>query len=372
MLESVQAIVDEGIILENTKLLRKTLNQETKIIAVIKANGYGLGITEVAHTCEKLGIDILAVLDVYQAKQLRDAGITSPILLLGATIESDFNYLHELDLIQVIFDLDFAKRLNSYALSKNLRIKGHVKVDTGLNRLGMRSVDDIEACYHLDGLDIQGIYSHFVEAQNGEGDALEFSKLQIERFDSVLEELRSKNIEVGMTHMQNSPSILQFGDLGYDAVRCGMILFGLFHPSQLESAYSLGYRCCLRLETRIAMIHTVYPGDFIGYSRSYAVTKEMKIATISSGYCDGVMKALSLNGGSVIVNGKACKILGDIAMSQFMIDVSDVECQAEDVVVIFGDENQSIYDYIRITGQSINELISHLRYTIPRRYINTI
>lgn len=372
MIESVQAIVDETVILENTKLLKTTLNENTKIIAVIKANGYGLGIVEVAHTCEKLGIDILAVLDVYQAKQLRDGGITRPILLLGATIESDFNYLHDLDLIQVIFDYDFAKRLSMYALSKGVIIKGHVKVDTGLNRLGMRDINDIEACYDLEGVDVQGIYSHFVEAQNGVGDALEFSKLQIERFNTVLETLRNKRIDVGMTHMQNSPSILQFGDLGYDAVRCGMILFGLFHPSQLQDAYAQGYRCCLSLITRIAMIHKVYPGDYIGYSRSYKVEKPMAIATISSGYCDGVMKALSLNKGSVIINNKKCEILGDIAMSQFMVDVTGVDCKAEDIVTIFGNEQQSIYDYIEITGQSINELISHLRYTIPRRYINTL
>lgn len=372
MIESVEIIVDEGIVAHNTALLRKTLKPETKIISVIKANGYGLGIVEIARTCEKMGIDILAVLDIEQALSLRKGGITAPILLLGATLESNFPYLIEYDLIQVLLDFDFAKRLSEFGINHGVKVKSHVKVNTGLNRLGMRDPHEIEACYALEGLSVDGIYSHFVEAQSYEGDAVAFSHNQIAEFNAVLAMLKNKGIEPGMTHLQNSPSILNFGDLGYSAVRCGMVMFGLFHPSQLAMAMEQGYQIPVSLQSRVAMIRSIEKGQFVGYSRSFEAVRDMRIATISAGYCDGIMKSFSLNGGGVYIRDQWCPILGDIAMSQFMVDVTDLDCQAEDVVTIFGHPKQTIYDYREITGQSINELISHLRYTIPRIYINTI
>ena len=372
MIENVNVYVNEENILHNYKLLRTLVREDRKILAVIKANGYGLGLAEVGKTCEKIGIDVLAVLDIPQAKILREAGLTLPIQLLGTTRHEDFNLLEEYDLIQMIPNLEYARLMNEYSKNRDYKLKGHVKVNTGLNRLGIHDYNEIKACFELEHVDACGIYSHFVEAQNGEGDALEFSKQQIEDFNGILKKLDEDDINYGMTHMQNSPSILQFGDLRYDALRCGMILFGLFHPTQLQQALDLGFKETLSLKTYIAQVRTIQKGETIGYARSYKADKEMKIATIASGYCDGIMKSLSLNNGGVIIKDTWCPILGDIAMSQFMVDVSGIECNAEDEVIVFGHPNQTIYDYISITGQSINELISHLRYTMPRIYTNRI
>lgn len=361
--------VDSQAIKHNTQLFRETLNPKTKIISVIKANGYGLGMVQIAQLQERMNIDMFAVLDVEQGKELRDAGITTPILLLGAVLEANFSDLLTYDLIQVAFSYEAAQRMSVYALEHDTRIKVHVKVDSGLNRLGMTSYDEIKACYSLEGLEVLGIYSHYIEAQSYEESALERSHQQHQSFDSVVKQLKDEGIEVGMTHLQNSPSVLNFGDLGYDAVRCGMIMFGLFHPSQLQIAMDLGYQSVIQFKTHIALIRTLHEGDTIGYSRSYKVTKTMRVATLSTGYCDGIMKGLSLNGGGVVINGVLCPILGDIAMSQFMVDVSEVPCEVEDIAIVFGHELQDVYATINLTKQSINEFISHLRYTMDRIYI---
>lgn len=368
MIDNAYLIVDEIAIRENTKLFRSQLKEKTQVIAVIKANGYGLGLTQVAHLCESMGIEILAVLDVNQGKALRDAGITRPILLLGAVLEENFSYLHEYDLIQVIVNYDYALKMSRYALKNNILIKTHVKHDTGLHRLGMRDYEEIKSCYTLPGLDVQGIYSHFVAAQSYDEDDLEFSRKQITLFDDMVKRLRSEGINPGLTHLQNSPAVLNFGDLGYDAVRCGMIMFGLYHPSQLKLALSLGYKEVLSFETRICMINHLKKGDAIGYGRTYVCDKDTTVATLSSGYCDGIMKGLSLNGGGVVINDVLCPILGDIAMSQFMVDVSHVDCKLEDVAIVFGHPKQDMYDTIDKTKQSINEFISHLRQDMKRIY----
>ena len=372
MIENVRMIVDESVVLSNTEILRSTLHKNTKIIAVIKANGYGLGIVEIAKTCEAMKLDMVAVLDVPQALELRKAGIRLPILLLGQTHHNDFSLLHSLDLVQVLLSHEFAMRLAAYAQREGIKIRCHLKVNTGLNRLGFDDYASIKDAYAMEGLSIEGIYSHFVEAQSDRGEGIAFSDGQIARFKEVIDMLKADGIAVGMTHMQNSPSILQKGDLGFDAVRCGMVMFGLFHPSQLHQAMGLGYRIPFTLVSSVAMLRDVQPGEFIGYGRSYAVSQPMKVATISAGYCDGISKKLSLNHGGVVVNGVLCPILGDIAMSHFMVDVSGLDVRVEDSVAIFDNKVQTIYDYITLTDQSINEFIGGLRDTIARIYINSI
>ncbi len=368
MIDNAYLIVDECAVKDNTKLFRMSLNEKTQVIAVIKANGYGLGLIQVAHLCESMGIEILAVLDVNQGKALRDAGISIPILLLGAVLEENFSYLHEYDLIQVIINHDYALRMSDYAIKHNVLIKTHVKHDTGLHRLGMRDYDEIKSCYSMPGLDVQGIYSHFVAAQSYDEDDLAFSRKQIDLFNDLLKQLKEDGIDPGLTHLQNSPAVLNFGDLGYDAVRCGMIMFGLYHPSQLELSKKLGYKEVLSYETRVCMINHLKQGDPIGYGRTYVCEKDTTVATISSGYCDGIMKGLSLNGGGVVINDVLCPIVGDIAMSQFMVDVSNVDCKLEDTVIVFGHPKQDMYDTIDKTKQSINEFISHFRQDMKRIY----
>ncbi|CAM3584170.1 alanine racemase [Erysipelothrix urinaevulpis] len=371
MLDNATLYINETKIKENTRILRTNLNDESKIIAVIKANGYGCDLVQSALLCERMGIDVLAVLSIDQAIELRKAGVKAPILLLGVTLHSNFKYLLEYDVIQAAVNYQYALDLAEFAKGQRKNIKVHIKVDTGLNRLGLKyhELDHIQSIFSMEGLDVEGIYSHFVASQSYDKDDLDFSKLQIERFNAVLDHLIISGINPRMTHMQNTPSILNFGDLGYSAVRCGMVLFGLFHPSQLEESKSMGYESVIEMRLRIAMIKEIKEGEYVGYGREFQAKKDMTIATISSGYVDGIMKTFTKSGGQVIVNGTKCSILGDIAMSQFMVDVTDVVCKPEDEVVLFGTDDQTIYDYIKHTGQTINELISHIRYSIPRIYV---
>lgn len=361
--------VDTQAIAHNTKLFKEALPSNPKVISVIKANGYGLGMVQLAHLQEATGMDMFGVLDIDQGIQLRKEGITIPILLLGAILEDNFNLLLEHDLIQVAISYEAAKRMSDYAMSLNTKIKVHLKVDSGLHRLGMNRFEDIKACYALEGLEILGMYSHFIESQNESDEGLSLTKKQVCFFNDILKQCEDHGFDTGLTHIQNSPSVLSLGDLGYGAVRCGMIMFGLFHPSQINKAVKLGYQSVMKFKTHIALIQNVEPGDTIGYGASYKVDKPMKIATLSTGYCDGIMKSLSLNGGGVIINDTWCPILGDIAMSHFMVDISNVDAKVEDIAIVFGDPLQDVYKTISLTKQSINEFISHLRENLVRIYI---
>ncbi len=374
MIENAVVLVDESIITQNTQIFRQNhLKKDSKIIAVIKANGYGAGLVESAHLCEKLGIEALAVLDIPQGIQLRKAGIRLPILLLGSNPWENHPYLVDYDLTQGVFSLEHAQSLNAYAEKNQVQIKAHLKYDSGLNRLGLKKYEEIEEVMRMPGLKITGIYSHFASAQSYDEKEKAFSKKQIQAFKDLLSHLDQKGYDYGMTHMQNSPSVLNYGDLGFDAVRCGMVLYGLFHPSQKELADQLGFQASLSLKVKIAHVKEIEKGESVGYGRSFTADKRMKIATVAAGYCDGVMRSLSQNGGSVVYQESLCPVLGDIAMSQFMIDVSHLQdVKPGDEVMIFGHPLQSIYDYIQITGQTINELVSHLRLDMKREYIHRI
>lgn len=370
MIENANVYVDEAIIKENHRLLRTMLQEKSEVMAVIKANGYGAGLVETALLCEKMGIESIAVLNVEQGIEIRQAGVQLPIILLGACLESNFQYLVDYDLTQALISKEYAHKMAHFTKKTGQTVKVHIKVDTGLNRLGFKSVEEIIDVFSMEGIKITGIYSHFVSAQSQNEDDIAFSYQQVDHFKQTLKTLDEKGLAYGQTHMQNSPSILNFGDLGFDTVRCGMILFGLFHPSQLEQAYDLGFRNALSMKARVALVKEIQAGDTVGYGRTFKAEKNMKIATISSGYCDGVMRTLSHNQGYVIYDDHKLPILGDIAMSQFMVDVTGIEIKEEDEVWIFGHPQQTIYDYIGYTKQTINELVSHLRLDMKRIYIN--
>ena len=350
--------------------ISKKLNEKSEIMAVIKANGYGAGLVESAQLCEKIGIESLAVLNVEQGIAIRKSGVKLPIVLLGACLESNFQYLIDYDLTQALISIEYAHKMAMFTKKTKQNIKVHIKVDTGLNRLGFKNMEEIQEVFNMEHIQVTGIYSHFVAAQSHDEDDVAFSHLQIERFNAVLRKLDELGLDYGQTHMQNSPSILNFGDLGYDTVRCGMILYGLFHPSQLKEAYDLGYRNSISMKARVALVKDIKKGSYVGYGRTFQADKDMRIATISSGYCDGVMRNLSKNNGFVIYEDKKLAILGDIAMSQFMVDVTGLDIKEEDEVWIFGHPLQTIYDYITYTQQTINELVSHLRLDMGRIYIN--
>ena len=159
---------------------------------------------------------------------------------MGSSPVENHGYLVEYDLTQGIFSYEHAQSLNTYALEHDVQIKGHVKFDSGLNRLGLKNYEEIDKVMTMPGLKITGIYTHFASAQSYDEEELDFSNQQVKRFKNLLHHLDEKGYDYGMTHMQNSPSILNFGDLGFDAVRCGMVLYGLFHPSQLRLATEAG------------------------------------------------------------------------------------------------------------------------------------
>ena len=370
MIENANVYVDEAIIKHNHHLLRDMLNENSQVMAVIKANGYGAGLVESAQLCERIGIESLAVLNIEQGVAIRKAGVKLPIILLGACLESNFQYLIDYDLTQALISHEYAEKMAQFTKETKQKVKVHLKIDTGLNRLGFKNTSEILNVYEMPGIEITGIYSHFVSAQSQDKEDIEFSYQQVDKFKAVLKMLDDKGLDYGQTHMQNSPSILNFGDLGFDTVRCGMILYGLFHPSQKEEAYQLGFRNAISMKARVALVKSIKPGDTVGYGRTFKANKPMRIATISSGYCDGVMRSLSQNHGYVIYQDQKLPILGDIAMSQFMVDVKDLAIKEEDEVWIFGHPQQTIYDYIAYTGQTINELVSHLRLDMGRIYIN--
>lgn len=368
MIDGIELKIDTNILDNNISLFREQLNTTTQIIAVIKANGYGCGLVQIGKYLENKGIEMFAVVSIQEAVELRKGGISNPILILGATFEEDFKYLVEYDLMQATIDYEYAKSIHTFALNNNTKVKVHIKVNSGLNRLGIENIDEILSLYTMEGLSIEGIYTHFASAQRYESEEENFTQKQIDTFKEVLRRIEALGYSLKTTHIQNSPSVIHLGDLGFSAVRCGMVLFGLFHPEQLEIAFSTGYRPIYTLESKILVVRNLTVDNYIGYGRTYKTLETEKIATVGAGYCDGVFRTYSQNQGTVNYKGIQLPIVGDIAMSQCFINATDTDLKRLDTVTFFNSGDKSLYTYISKSKQTINEFISGLRDSIPRIY----
>lgn len=343
-----------------------------KVIPVVKANAYGHGAPSVATALQECGADMFAVSNVVEGIELRDAGINGDILILGYTPVDAFDLLIEHNIIQCVYSLEYAEALSAQAVKQNTTLKVHLKIDSGMGRIGFDcrkndcDISEILKALALDGLKFTGVFTHFSVSDSRDEDNVKFSRDQYDRFNRVVSQLEKHGFSFPLKHCSNSAAIVSYSDMCLDAVRAGIVLYGLA-PSDEVSAKS--FLPVMSMYSTISMVKNVESGDSVSYGRTYIADKKRKIATVSAGYADGVPRLLS-NNGYVLINGKKAPIVGRVCMDQFCVDVSDIDdVKMGDVAEIFGD-NISV-DVIADISKTINyEIICGINKRVPRLYKN--
>ena len=346
----------------NINEIKKIIPERTSIMAVVKANAYGHNIVEISKKLNKIGIEDFAVATLPEAIKLRKNNIKGNILILGYTSIENLKYVEKYDLIQTIVDEEYAKKL--YTLSLKTKLKVHIKINTGMNRIGInyKNTDFIESIYNYDNLNVLGIFSHLCVSDSLVENDIEFTNKQIARFNSLTEELEKKEVNIGKKHIQASYGIVNFPNLTYDYVRPGIIMYGINSEKNINAKVQLNLRPVISLKARVTSVKEINKDEYVSYGRKYKADKKVKIASISVGYADGYPRNLSKKNVNVVINGKYGKIIGRICMDQLMVDVSNIEniVQGDIATLIGDDEKISMESLASVTDTITNELTSRL------------
>lgn len=365
------AEVDLDAIAHNIKEIRKITNPNAKIMAVVKADAYGHGFLEVAKTLLENGADRLAVAVLQEGKQLRSRGVTVPILILGASGEEAVEDLINFDITPSVFTYEFAKVLSYEAERKEKVTKIHIKIDTGMSRIGFLAgenneeiVDEIIKISKLPYIEIEGIFSHF--ATSDEYDK-SYTLLQYGRFMDVCSRLEEKGLNIPIKHICNSAGIMMYPEMHLDMVRPGVILYGMYPSDEVDKS-RLDLIPAMTLKSTITHIKEVEPGRGVSYGKEYITDKKTKIATVPIGYADGYLRKLAKHG-KMIVDGVKVPIIGRICMDQCMIDVTNVHnIDKGDEVIIFGREGVTVDDLAEWLETINYEVSCVIGKRIPRIY----
>lgn len=368
--QRVYAKINLDAVVNNLEQIHGATKEDTKVIAVVKTDGYGHGAVPIAKEIEELPyLWGFAVATSQEGIVLRRHGITKPILILGHSFEEEFEQIVTWDLQPAIFTWSSAKALSEICgkLKKEARI--HIKIDTGMSRIGyqvtQKSADEIAEIKELFGLKIEGVFTHFAKA-----DELDKTHVmgQIALYQKMLAMLAERNVAIPLKHCSNSAGIMDLPQANMDAVRAGIILYGLL-PSDEVQKERLALEPVLELKSKIVYIKTLEPGRTISYGGTYEVTHEQKIATIPVGYGDGYPRSLS-NRGYVLIRGKKAPVCGRVCMDQFMVDVTEIpEVQEGDVVTLVGrdgEENLSMESLGDLSKRFNYEFACDLGKRIPR------
>lgn len=355
----------------NFDSVRKTLPENTKILAVVKANAYGHGAVGVAKFLEDKA-DYLAVAATDEALEIRKNGVNCPILILGHIPYGDYDNIVKYNITPTISDYYEAELLSKAAVKAGVIAVCHIAVDTGMNRIGFKcnkaSVEEIKKIKELPNIEIEGVFSHLAAA-----DMLDkaYTKLQAEKFDDFVLNLEKEGINAPIKHLYNSAAIADL-EKKYDMVRQGIILYGLRPSDEVEFNNIAIPQPVMSMKTRVVQVKTLPAGESISYGCTYTTKKETIVATLCAGYADGVTRVLS-NNGEVLVRGKRAKIIGRVCMDQFMIDVTDIpDVEAGDTATIFGTDGEETIsvDEIAKKADTINyEIICNINSRVTRVYM---
>lgn len=354
----------------NIKTFQKILPEQCSIMAVVKANAYGHGSIQVSRMLNNVGVYDFAVATIDEGIKLRTAGIKGNILILGYTSPNRIGQLINFDLSQTVVDIEHALNLDD--LGKTLKV--HIKINTGMNRLGENyfNLSEIEKIFSCKNFKIQGIFTHLSVADSNEKKDVEYTKNQINKFYSLIEQLKYKNIKIPKIHIQSSYGVLNYPNIKCDYARLGIAIYGvLSHENCIVEPY-LDLKPVLMLKSRIALIRTINYQESIGYGNQYISPRISKIAVVSIGYGDGYPRSLSGNS-EVLLNGCRVPIIGRICMDQMMIDITDIRSvKRGDIVTLIGSQGNEIIsaEELSLKAKTItNELLCRLSQRLERIYI---
>ena len=368
----VQANVNLDAIQHNLLEIRKKLKNDTKLMVIIKADAYGHGAVPLAKAIGDSGrIDYYGVAIIEEAVELREAGINKPILVLGYTPKEQYDLAVANEVAQTVFQYDMAKALSEEAIRQGKIAKIHIKIDTGMTRIGYydtkESIDEIKRIAALDNIEIEGLYSHFARAD--ETDRTDTQK-QLQRYINFITMLEQEGIHIPLKHIANSAGIIEFPESYFNMVRCGIATYGIY-PSDMVHKDDIRLIPAMELKTHVIYVKDVEQGVGISYGATYITDKQTKVATIPVGYADGYSRNLS-NHGKVIIHGQYAPILGRICMDQFMVDVTDIkDVQQGDMVTLLGRDGDAYISAEELAEWSHSfayELVCTIGKRIPRVY----
>ncbi len=354
---------------ENILKMKSVIKPDMKVLAVVKADAYGHGAVGVSQRIRDLA-DYFGVATIDEAVELRLAGITEPIMIIGYTDSEDFPKLIEYNITQAVYDVSECEKLSQVALDAGTRVKVHLKIDTGMGRIGF-SADDAgvkEALKLKDmaGLDIEGIFTHYAKADELDKD---YSIKQKERFLWFIQCMETAGVTFALKHIDNSAGTMEMDDHEFDMVRLGIVTYGLYPSDEVNK--SIEINPVMTLISHISHVKTVEPGNAISYGGTYVTEETRRIATVTVGYADGYPRAQS-NLGRVIVRGKYAPIVGRVCMDQMMIDVTDIpDVSVKDEVILIGgtdDKYISVEEVAKYANSFNYELVCHIGRRVPHVY----
>lgn len=347
------------------------------VMPVVKADAYGHGANVLAELYENNGAEGFAVSNINEAIKLRKYGITRQILVMGFTPVEYINQMYAFNITQAVYDKNYAESLSRTASENNFIVKIHIKVDTGMGRIGFdcrnnnyNGYNDILYCLKLPSLQAEGIFTHYSSADSNESDDVNYSNEQFERFNAVVERLKADGHNFKYVHSCNSAASALRNSLEGNLIRPGIILYG----NSPAYGLSLGYNPLpvMSIKSSVSMVKEIDKDQALSYGRIFISEKPMKTATVPIGYADGYPRALS-NCGKVIINGKFVPIVGRICMDQLMVDVSDIEnVDIGTVVTLIGSDGEceiTFDDIANATGTIAYEIMCNISIRLPRIYI---
>lgn len=368
----IKAVIDLTAAKHNIKSLYNHMDKPVPIMCVIKANGYGHGAVALAKTYEEMNeVCGYAVATAEEAMELRNSGINKLILILGATFEEDYELLIDNDISLTVFDEKSALGMSLAAKNLNKTAKVHIKVDTGMSRIGITPDNDglsvIKNISNMDNINIEGMFTHFARADEIDK---QYAVRQLERYNNIEKMVEHEGINIKIKHCSNSAALLEMPEARFDMVRAGIVLYGLW-PSDEVIKENVDIKPVMSLVSHVSFVKTISMGTQISYGGTYVADKEMKIATVPVGYADGYPRLLS-NKGKVIINGCYAPIVGRVCMDQFMVDVSDIDSvEAGSKVILLGTDGEcsiTAEDIGDISGRFNYELVCDITQRVPRIY----
>ena len=371
--ERVKAVVSLDAIAHNFAEMKKNIAKGTKIVAVIKADGYGHGAEAIARLIEDYDyIWGFAVATPEEALQLRTFGVKKPILILGIVFEEYFTQMIAKEIRLTVCTYEMAQKLSEEAQRQGRDVHIHIGLDTGMSRIGFadrqESVEEIKKISQLPNLKIEGMFTHFARAdETDRSPAID----QLNRYLNFAKLLEDAGIQIPMKHCSNSAGIIRVPEANLNAVRAGITIYGIYPSNEVERDI-VKLIPAMELKSHISYIKTVEPGAAFSYGGTFTAKKEMKVATIPVGYADGYPRSLS-NKGWVLIHGKKAPILGRVCMDQFMVDITKIpDAKAGDEVNLIGKDGKefiSIEKFGDLSGRFSYEFACDISKRVPRVYI---
>jgi len=368
----VWAEVDLDRLAHNVREVRRVVPRGAQVMACVKADGYGHGAPEAAETFLENGADRLATATLGEAVQLRRLGFTAPILCLGYVPEYEYGAALEHGVSITVYRMDHARALSDVATMMGLEATVHVKLDTGMRRLGFAAseaaVDEVAEISGLRGVNLEGLFTHFAVADEADKG---YTRTQFGRFMDVVEGLERRGVEISLRHVSNSAAIIDLPEYSLDMVRPGIMLYG-FYPSLHVDHERVSLKPAMALKAKLSHVKEVPPSTGISYGLTYKTEGRSLIATIPAGYADGYSRRLS-NLGQVAVRGARAPVVGRICMDQFMVDVTDVPgVSVGDVATLMGDGSRGsphVEEVAAWMGTIVHEVICGVSRRVPKVYL---